>query len=330
MSLPEPSVLITGANGFVGARLCRTFLEKGVRVIAGVRRTADLSQLEGLKVEYRYGDVTQPETLPAMVSGVDYIIHNAGVVKVKRPETFFEVNEKGTAALFDAIVRHNPEVRKVVYISSQAAAGPSTEGRPRTESDPPAPLSAYGRSKLAGERTALSFADRVAVVAVRPPAIYGPGDREILSFFATVNAHLKPYIGNTQRRLQLVHVDDLCRGIYLALTAATSSGTVYFIAERDSYSMKQLIALLGEACGKSGVPLIVPAPAFRLMARVSETILKMVGVTPMLTVEKAAELLAWWEISTEKARRDLGFESSIPFAQGAKETYQWYRKEGWL
>ena len=252
----KPIVLVTGANGFVGARLCRLFLDEGFRVIAGVRKTANLSQLEKLEVEYRYGDVTQPETLPEMVAGANYIVHNAGVVKAKKERTFFEVNEEGTGALMDAIVQHNPTLKRVVYISSLAAFGPSQIGHPLTEDSPPQPLTAYGRSKLQGEKRALSYADRVNVVAVRPPGVYGPGDREIFTFFQTVNNRIKPYIGNVSRILQLVHVDDLCRGIFLAATGSSASGEAYFIAERNGYTMKALIGMLETACRRKGLIIV--------------------------------------------------------------------------
>lgn len=330
MSEEVPSALITGANGFVGSRLCRKFLDEGFHVVAGVRKTADLSLLDGLDLEYRYGDVTQPETLGDMVAGVDYIVHNAGVTKVKRKETFFSVNHQGTKSLFEAIAKHNPQVKKAVYISSLAAAGPSIGDKPLTEEDQPRPMTSYGRSKLAGERVALSFSNRFNVLAIRSPGIYGPGDKEILSFFEVVNRRIKPYIGSPERRLQLVHVDDLCRAVLLAVTNETKSGEAYFVAENRSYSMRELISLLEKGCGKRAFPVRVPSLLFKVIAGVSELAFKMVGATPMLTREKANELLVSWEVSTVKAKRDFGFESQIPFEQGAKETYQWYRQKGWL
>ena len=160
MSETKASVLITGANGFVGSRLCRKFLAEGYHVIAGVRRTADLSLLHELDVTYRYGDITKPETLAEMFTGVDYIIHNAGVTKVKHSRAFFEINEGGTRNVFEAVAKHNPRVKKVVYISSLAAAGPAEDNRPIDENDPPRPITTYGKSKLAGEGVALSFAER--------------------------------------------------------------------------------------------------------------------------------------------------------------------------
>ncbi|MFQ6007556.1 MAG: NAD-dependent epimerase/dehydratase family protein [Candidatus Zixiibacteriota bacterium] len=330
MPSDKQSILITGANGFVGSRLCGKFVEEGFHVIAGVRKTSDLSLVEGLELDYRYGDVTQPETLGDMVANVDYIIHNAGLVKAKRKQHFFEVNEKGTKSLFEAIAKHNPQVKKVIYISTVAAAGPSLERKPVTEDDDPHPITAYGRSKLAGERVALSFADRLNVLVIRPPAIYGPGDKEIRSFFDIVNKRIKPYFGSLDRRIQLVHIDDLSRGVFLAVTTETKSGEVYFIAENKSYKIKELVALLEKGCGKKGLPIWLPSPLFKAIAAMSELGFKLVGATPMLTREKAKELLASWVVSTAKAKTDLGFESQISFERGAGETYQWYREKGWL
>ena len=325
-----PSVLITGANGFIGSRLCRRFLDEGYHVFAGVRRTADLSLLRDLAVDYRYGDVTQSDSLPAMVAGVDHIVHNAGVVKARTAATFLKVNEEGTRLLFEAAAVHCANVKKIVYISSVAAAGCSLNGLAVTESDPPHPMTAYGRSKLAGEQVALSYGDRLPVVAVRPPGVYGPGDREVFTFFQTVYRRLKPCVGNMKRKLQLVHVDDLCRGIFLATIRPTPPKVVYFIAENRSYTMAELVGHLQAGCGRKGLPVWVPDPVFRLIGAVSKTCFRMVGATPMLTREKAGEILASWEITTDKAQRELGFESQIPFAEGAKQTFEWYIREGWL
>ena len=330
MADPRETVLITGANGFVGSRLCALLIEKGYQVIAQVRKTSDLSLLKELKVEYRYGDVTQSETLPQLIHGVDYVIHNAGVIKARRRETYFAVNEQGTRDLLEAVVAHNPGVKRVVYVSSVAAAGPSKPGQPVKETDPPQPITTYGESKLAGERVTLSYADRLPVLVVRPPGVYGPGDRGIYSMFKAVWLHFKPLIGDSHRKLQIVHVDDLCEGICCALKAPVKSGGVYFIADKDAYEYGELIDLLVVASGRRAIPLFLPSPLFRAIAAIFEFAFKAVGATPLLTREKTRELNASWEMDISRARTELGFESKIRFSDGARDTYEWYVRNGWL
>ncbi len=330
MTEVKPSVLITGANGFIGARLCNRFLLEGFRVVAGVRASSDLSALESFNLDYRKGDLTDAASLSEMATGVDYIVHNAGIVKAKERETFFRINEGGTRSLMEAVYRSNPGVRKVAVMSSLAGVGPSKEGRPVTESDPPHPVTTYGESKIAGEKAALEYADRLPVVALRPPGVYGPGDREIFDFFKAVHGRIRPKIGDGRRRLQLVHVDDLVRGVFLAVTTETPSGEAYFVAEKDSYAMGELVDILVKVIGRKAYSLPLPASVFRAVATVSETVFKAVGATPMLTREKAGELLGWWEVSTDKAARDFGFRSEIAFERGARETYEWYLRKGWL
>ena len=322
--------MITGANGFVGSRLCRMFLSKGFTVRAGVRKSSDLSLLKGLDLEFAYGDVSDPESIPDMVKGVDFIIHNAGIVKAKKKQTFFDINETGTDNLMWAIVKHNPDVTRVVQISSLAGHGPVRDKLPISESSQPRPVTTYGLSKLAGEKKALSYAGRVNVVALRASGVYGPGDKEVFSFFEMLHKKIKPYLGDISRKIQMVHVDDLCRAVYLAATKAPRSGEVYNIAESEAYTFKEMVDIMETASGKKGLTLRIPAFIFRFIAFISEFAFKLVGATPMLTREKSSELLTSWEINIEKAYKDFGFKSEIPFLQGAQETFNWYREQGWL
>ena len=128
----------------------------------------------------------------------------------------------------------------------------------------------------------------------------------------------------------MVHVDDLALAIACALKANTKSGSIYFIAESESYSYYRLVKYLRKAVGRAALPVYIPGWLVRLIARLSEASLKSSGKVPMFTREKAGELLGNWEVSTDKAKRELGFESQISFPDGARGTVCWYREEAWL
>jgi nucleoside-diphosphate-sugar epimerase len=322
-------VLVTGANGFVGSRLCRRLIAEGYGVVAGIRNGCDGSLIEDLDLEYRFGDVTEPESLAGMVRGVDYIVHNAGLVKAKDPSLFIEINHQGTKNVLEAAEK-SPNLSKFVYISSMAAVGPSARNQPLTEEAPPRPLTAYGRSKLLAEREVSEFSDRMHSIIIRPPAIYGPGDKEMLAFFRMLNNRIKPYLGNIYRRIQLVHVDDLAAGVARVLKAHTRTGSIYYIAEERSYSYYMLVRHLRMAVGRAALPIYVPGWLVMLTAWIWETGIRAFGGSPMFTVDKAREILGNWEIAITKASEELGFKSSIPFSTGARETAFWYREEGWL
>lgn len=327
--IKECRVLVTGANGFVGSRICRRLIADGYQVFAGIREGCDGTYIENLDLQVRFGDVTYPQMIPEMISGIDVIVHNAGLVKADKPEEFFQVNEKGTENILRIAIA-NKKIIKFILISSLAAAGPSKKGAPLTETDPPHPISEYGRSKLAAEEIVKKYSDEIKTIILRPSAVYGPGDKEMYSFFQTLNNRLKPYLGNPARRMQLIHVDDLALAVSRAITAATASGAVYFVAEPNSYSYYQLVKHLRTAVGRAAVPLYFPGWGLKLIAVMTEKIMKAFGKTAMLTTEKAAELLANWEVSTDRARDDLGFTARYDFPAGARETAVWYREEGWL
>ena len=316
-------ILVTGANGFIGARLCRTLSALGADVVAGVRRGAKLEYLSDLDLPHQYGDVTQPETLAELVRDVDVIVHNAGLVKANRTEQLFEVNATGADALMQAALVTGT-VSRFIYISSQAAAGPSS-GSPRRESDEPQPITAYGRSKLAGERSLLQYRERMNLQIVRPAGVYGPGDREVFTFFQAVSRGIRPHIGDIDRSISLIFVDDLTAGIAQALP----SGEVYFLAESGERTFGELVELVRNAVGKRALKVPIPGPVFRALGALSQSA-RLFGAAPMLTWEKAGEILAGWQVSIERAVEHFDFAPQITFPEGARRTVEWYRERGWL
>jgi nucleoside-diphosphate-sugar epimerase len=206
-----------------------------------------------------------------------------------------------------------------------AAVGPSRDGTPVGPEASPRPLTAYGRSKLAGEAVVAGWPD---AAVIRAPAVYGPGDRDLLPFFRLARFGVLPVVGPPDRRLQLVHARDLAEAM---LAAAGSDATgVYHVAEPRAYRWGELLDVMARVADRTGVRVRVPAAVVRGAAAVSEAIARRTGRPVIFDRDKAKELLAEWLCDTRAARRELGWEPRVALAEGLRETAGWYRAYGWL
>jgi dihydroflavonol-4-reductase len=325
------TVLVTGANGFVGSNLVRDLIANGHHVKALIRPRSDRSLVSDLSLEWIEGDLDNTDALASGCQDADWIVHVAGRVNAPDAEAFNHANHVGTANLMEVAFRCAPQLQRFVYISSLAAGGPSQSGNPRQEDDADHPVSDYGHSKLAGERAAMSFSDRLPVVSLRPPAVYGPGDSEILGFFKTVSWHLKPVFGRSPAKLSMVHVDDLVAGINCALVSPEAPGEVFYIAEEQLYTISDLLDIMQAALDTWAIRIRLPGPVLLGIATLSEWAGRFGGFTPSLNRNRAKDFLQKdWTCSVAKAQRRLGFQSSVSFVQGAEKTVAWYRAKGWL
>lgn len=324
------TVLVTGATGFVGSHVIEVAAGFGLRMRALVRKHADAQRLAESGFECVTGALEDAAALRDAVAGVDAILHLAAATKARTPEEYQRANVAGTQALIDALLDASPRPRRLVYLSSLAAVGPPVDGRPVTRADTPRPLTTYGRTKLAGERVCEAVADRVQVAILRAPAVYGPRDRDVFSFFRLARLGVVPLPRAATGRLQMVHARDLARALLLAGTSAAARG-VYHVAEARSYGWDEMAHMVGSAIGKQVRVIRVPDPVIVAAARASETITGLMGRSTIFNREKANELLAPdWLCETDLARRDFGFEAHIPLQEGFKETANWYKRHGWL
>jgi nucleoside-diphosphate-sugar epimerase len=264
----------------------------------------------------------------------------AAATRAANEAEFGRVNRQGTEAVVEAIQRARRRPRRLVYISSLAAVGPAREGRPVRADDEPRPLTAYGRTKLAGEWVCQRIAQETQVFILRASAVYGPGDRDLLEFFPgdrdlfeffrLAQRGFLPVPTGPARPLQLIHVHDLARAVVLAATG-TGRGGVYHIAEPRSYPWAEVATLVARAVGRPARLVTVPAPLISVAGAISEGFGRLTGKPSIFSRDKARELLApGWLCETEAAKRDLGFEAQIALEPGLKKTAEWYRAQGWL
>jgi nucleoside-diphosphate-sugar epimerase len=343
-------VLVTGASGFLGSHVAEELVRQGHVVRALVRKTSNRKfleslgaksngtchpegrRLEGPRVELAEGSVEEPDKVADAVDGVDAIIHVAGLVKARGPEEFHATNVGGTKNLLDAARRHAKGLRRFVFVSSQAAVGPSPDGKPLGSAHPPSPVTHYGRSKLEAERAVLDARGDLPVVVIRPPLIYGPRDNETFAFFQSVARGVLPMLGDGKNTLSVVYASDAAAACVRAVVADVPSGRVYFVDDGEVYVWRDALADIERALGKRALVRVgLPLGVMNVAALFSEAYGKMSNKAVMLTRDKLNELKQkHWVIDSQDTRRDLDWSPSVKWPEGTKRAADWYREQGWL
>jgi nucleoside-diphosphate-sugar epimerase len=280
-----------------------------------------------LRVRVVAGDLHDPAALDALVAGADVVFHVAGEISARSEGELLAVNRDGTAAVAAACRRAS--VARLVYVSSLAATGPAERGRPVTEATPPRPVTAYGRSKLAGEDAVRASGVRFTIV--RPPIVYGPRDRQTLRLFRLARGRVAPLLGDGAQELSLVNVADLADALVAASATPATDGGTYHAAHSEIFTQRALFESLARAMGSR--PRLVPLPpaAVRAGLRLSGTVARLTGRRTLLDPAKAPELLApAWTCATDALARDAGWRARIALEQGGREAAEWYTRAGWL
>jgi nucleoside-diphosphate-sugar epimerase len=327
------TILITGGSGFLGSHVAEQLSRAGRPVRALVRKSSDTSFLRTLPgVELVEGAVDDRASVFAAAQGVTGIVHAAGLVKAKTPEDFNRVNAGGTENLVAAALENRATLRRFVLVSSLAAVRPSdASGSPIPEDAEPRPVTNYGRSKLAAERAALAKKGELPITILRPPAIYGPRDREIFAFFKSIKLGLLPLLGSTQNRLSMIYGSDCGAACIAALDRETPSGSVFHIDDGKVHTMEELIVLAESAMGRRAkVRLHLPRKLVATAAFGSELYGRFTNTAVMLTRDKLNELFEQWVCDGARAQRELAWSPVVPFERGIGLTVDWYKQAGWL
>ena len=319
--------LVTGATGFVGSHLAEALHRRGDEITALVRSPRKAETLEPLGARIVAGDLGDAAALARAVEGQDVVFHVAGLVAAGDEDEFMRCNRDGTAGLVAAAAR--AKASRFVYVSSMAAGGPAQAGHPLTGREPARPVTAYGRSKLAGE--AAVAAANVPWVVVRPPTVYGPRDREVLKVFRMARLGIAPVFGDGTQQLSAVHGADLAAALVAAGTAPTTPGNIYYACHPEVVTSADFVRAVGAALGRRVTLVPVPPRLGRALLGATEAAARLAGRSTILTRDKANEFFqAAWTGDPAPLVQDAGWQPRYNLEAGLADTCRWYRGAGWL
>lgn len=321
------TLFLSGGTGFVGSHVAQEFLAQGWRVRALVRRPERAGLLPG-GVETVQGDLIDTDGYRRRLTDCAAVVHCAGATRARSLAEFRRVNVAGTEALVKAASEACPDAM-FIHVSSQAAAGPSRAGVPVRESDPPDPVSWYGRSKLEGE-LAVARHCRGRWCVVRPSVVYGAGDPGLLPVFLAIARGVAPLLAGGHRRLQLLDVGDLARMLSAAAQRPDLHGRRAFAAG-DTVTMGELVREMAALRTPRARTIAVPAAALRflgLVAWLGEGVTRRVAP---LNRDKVREMLQTdWLCEPEPFLRDLQIRPTTRWQDGIRRACRWYVEARWL
>lgn len=325
------TVLVTGASGFVGGHVVEALVRKGIRPRCLVRRTSRLDYIKEWSPELAFGDITSLSSMEAAVEGVDAVVHCAGVIRALSLAEFLRVNADGCSNLYRACLAKNPAVRRIVHISSLAAFGPSIAGLPVQEGQERNPVSNYGRSKLGGHRIAEVHMDKLPIVILIPPAVYGPFDRAFLGLFNCVKRGFALTIGQEERWASLIYAKDLARAVLACLENEKAAGNEYLLEDGHPHTWREVANAVGQSMHKSHIRISIPPMVARAAGTVIGYAARWTGKPAYFDRDRLNDFLQpFWTCSSAKICRELGFTPQYNLEQGFAETFRWYTEHHWL
>jgi len=325
------SVLLTGATGFLGSHVAEALIAEGWTVRCTVRKTSNLRWIESLPVDRVTADVRSAEALAAALQGVDVVVHSAGLTRAKSDAEYQRVNAEGTQAL--ALAAVDAGVRRFVLVSSLAARGPDRKASDRGPAGD-RPKSAYGESKLAGERRLFQvLSEQTGVmqgVILRPGGIYGPRDEDSLNLFKVAKTGMIP-VPTSKGRLQPVYVKDVAEAVMRAVARPDVDLKPIPIVGPEIVNWADMGEALGNAVGKQVRLVKIPDPIWQVSGVVAEAAARLVRMPPQFDRRTADDLSRLdWTADPREAEASLGWRATTRLREAMDETGRWYREHGWL
>ncbi len=321
--------VVTGASGFIGANLVDSLVADGVEVRV-LRRPGVAQGPAPRGTTAHMVDLFAADARKASLwQGATHVFHLAARTRALNPADFAMDNVKPTARLAEVLAQLS-SVPRLVFVSSQAAAGPARSAQaPVTDADDAQPVDAYGQSKFQAE-AAVRGAGLPAVI-IRPSAVYGPRDRDFLQVFEQLRRPLALQASPSWHGLSLVHVHDVVAALRLAAVREEALGRSFFVEDGAPATWGSVYDEISAVLRRSPPRLTVPAAALWVAAIGSEFVAGLRGMDPLLTRAKLdLARHAYWLCAATGLTQTLGWRPLVTRADGWARTYEWYREAKWI
>lgn len=328
----RPTVLVTGATGFLGGHVARRLVQNSdCDVRALVRESSNSAPLEELGVELAFGDLKDRATLRSAVAGVDMVYHIAASFRTEHlpRNDMWRTNVQGTQDLLE--VSHEAGVQRFVHCSSVGVHG-AIEGPPGTEGSPFDPGDSYQRTKAEAEKLASDFGTEhgLPIVIFRPAGIYGPDDLRFLKLFKSVKSGVFRMIGSGEVLYQMIYVEDLVDGVLLCGTSERAPGEVFILTGDRPHTLNTIAQTIAKTQGVELSSFRIPATPVYVAGALCELVCRPLGINPPLYRRRVDFFRKPRAFSIEKAQEVLGFSPKVDLAEGLQLTATWYEGQGLL
>ena len=304
------TLALTGATGFIGTALRRQLVSAGWEVRALHRRRVPQPQSgsDDTRIRWVCGSLSDPDSLRRLLKGASAVVHCAGAVRGASAEQFNQVNVAGVARLVQAARELHPTPR-FLLISSLAAREPA--------------LSFYAASKRGGEDTLRTLAGPMATTIFRPPAVYGPGDREMAPLLRCMQHGVAPVLGSSAARFSMLYVEDLTEAIRQTLARPDWAPGPFEIHDGHpgGYSWEEVMTTVSRILRRPVRALRIPVALLRAAAAGNLLLAQLCGTLPMLTPGKVCELThPDWVCHDAPLREATGWTPRIRLEAGMRLT----------
>lgn len=301
-------IALTGATGFIGSALARRLIKEGWRVRALHRLPTPPADLTGASLEWVRGTLDDCDCLEDLVGDADVVIHCAGVLRGISEADFYPANVEAVSRLASIAERRSP-VPRFLLISSLAAREPE--------------VSPYAASKRMGEIALSKAADRLSWTALRPPAVYGPGDRALLPLLRLMLHGIAPIPGRHDARFSLLYVEDLAEAAVKWLASDIPERCAFELDDGHprGYTWHEVIETFERLRGRWVLQVQVPELILNLAARLNKIAASVIGYSPMFTPGKVRELRhPNWVCDNAPFRRVVDWTPMVHLEEGLRLT----------